>query len=170
MTRNDSGKPAVRRTILTHLLCAVLGMLLSTTVAFGEDDSTQRAKKTAEQFVQALKAEDLAATLKLAKTPFLVRYKTLKSTEHFQTDFAEFFDDKELGETEWKTVAAGKLDEVKDKLDEKQHYADLNAILKENDRVVLIEVRFGKNLEKTDLMAFAVAVESTKTKVIGFVD
>jgi hypothetical protein len=120
--------------------------------------------------VQALKAEDLSATLKLAKTPFLVRYKTLKSTKEFQTHFTEFFDDKELGETEWKTVAAGKLDEVKDKLDEKQHYADLKAILREGDRVVLIEVRFGKKLEKRDLMAFAVAVESKETRVIGYVD
>jgi hypothetical protein len=145
-------------------------VLLGSAAAYGQDDSTQRARTTAEEFVKALKAEDLPGTVKLAKTPFLMRYKTLTTNEHFEKDFAEFFDDKELGEIEWETVAAGKLDEVKDKLDERQHFAKLDAILRGTDRVVLIEVRFGNKLEKRDLMAFAVVVESNETKVIGFVD
>jgi hypothetical protein len=148
----------------------MLGVLLSINVAFGADDSTQRAKKTAEEYVQALKAEDLEATTKLAKVPFLMQYRTLRTTEEFRKAFAEFFEDKELGRTEWKTVTAGKLDEIKDKLDEKDHYAKLKKILLKSDRVVLIEVKFGKMLEKRDLMAFAVAVRSEESHVIGFVD
>jgi hypothetical protein len=38
MMRNDDGKPSMRRTILTHLLCVVLGALLSGAVVYKELD------------------------------------------------------------------------------------------------------------------------------------
>jgi hypothetical protein len=152
------------------LLAAMLG--LSTSSPMSADDRPDKAgtqsKEAVEAYLKAFKAEDVDAVMKVSGVPFVMNDRGKVETEKaLRQEFTRLFDRSDMSKLAFEVKAVGTLDAVKAKLGEKKHEEKLRAILKDGDRVVLVDADFGKRKET---MSFAVAVRDSKALVVGMFD
>jgi ketosteroid isomerase-like protein len=154
------------------------GLLIAATLALAacgllkaEDESDRadaRAKGAVENYLKAFRAEDVDAVMQVSGVPFVMNDRGKVDAEaHLRKEFARLFDRSDMSNLAFEVKAVGTLAEVKAKLGEKKHAEKLKAVLKDGDRVVLVDADFGMRKET---MAFAVATHDGKALVVGMFD
>jgi hypothetical protein len=132
------------------------------------DKAGAQAKESVEAYLKAFKVEDVDAVMKVSGVPFVMNDRGKVETEKgLRQEFTRLFDRSDMSKLKYEVKAVGTLDEVKAKLGEKKHEEKLRALLKDGDRVVLVDADLGKRKET---MSFAVSVREGKALVVGMFD
>ena len=106
--------------------------------------------------------------MKVSGVPFVMNDRgKIDAEQNLRTEFARLFDRSDMGKVGFKVKAVGTLDEVKDGLGEAKHADKLKAIVKDGDRVVLVDADFGK---RPETMAFSVSLRDGEAYVVAMFD
>jgi len=133
------------------------------------DKRDQGAKAAVEQFVKAVIAEDIKATMMIVDVPFFFDGReNLKERAMVQSVFERIFDRKDLTTLSYEIKATHAFDKLPaNALNEKDRRL-LKDVLEKDDRVVT--VAFTRNGVDADGMLVMIRFREGKVKVVGFRD
>jgi molybdopterin converting factor small subunit len=141
---------------------AFLFLIMPVQAAESADDL---AKKTAGEFLDAFKSNKIEAAMKIAGTPFYLKNRDLiKDKAELEKHFAEEFKKNagKVNDLSHSVKEIHSFESIKDQINEDKE--KINEVLKDGDRVVLLEVKIG---EKEMKVAIAVALRQGKASVVG---
>lgn len=146
-------------------LFGAMVFLVSTMLAQGAESADELAKKLAGDFLDAFKSNKPEAAMKIASTPFYLKNRELiKDKAELGKHFAEEFK-KNAGKVNDLTYSVKEIhsfENIKEQVAEDKE--KVNEVLKDGDRVVLLEVKIG---DKEMTVAIAVALRQGKASVVG---
>jgi hypothetical protein len=155
------------RTSLAVVLLAAASALAADAPA---EKVNAHAQYKVEVYLKAFRAEDVDAVMKQCGVPFLMNDRGKMETEAaLRQELRRLFDRGDMSTMTFTVKAVGTLDEVKGKLAEPRHADKLKDILREGDRVVLVDAEFGKDKRKENLV-FAVGPRGGQVRVNGMLD
>lgn len=154
-----------KRLMMKNFMFVIMAFLVSTTLVHAVESADELAKKTAGDFLEAFKANKPEAAMKIAGTPFYLKNRDIiKDKVDLENYFTEEFK-KNAGKTNGLTHSVKEIhsfENIKEQVTEDKE--KINEILKDGDRVVLLEVKIG---DKEMMVAVAVAVRQGKASVVG---
>ena len=146
-------------------LFGIMAFLVSTLLVQAAESADELAKKTAGDFLDAFKSNKIEAAMKIASTPFYLKNRDLiKDKAELEKHFSEEFK-KNAGKVNDLTHSVKEIhafENIKEKINEDKE--KINEVLKDGDRVVLLEVKIG---DKEMTVAIAVALRQGKASVVG---
>lgn len=144
-------------------LFGIMAFLVSTMLVQAAENTDELAKKTAGDFLDAFKSNKIEAAMKIASTPFYLKNRDLiKDKAELEKHFSEEFK-KNAGKVNDLTHSVKEIhsfENIKEKINEDKEKID--EVLKDGDRVVLLEVKIG---DKEMTVAIAVALRQGKASV-----
>jgi len=150
---------------MKKFIFSAIALLVSTMLAHAVESVDELAKKTAGDFLEAFKSNKTEAAIKLAGTPFYVKNRDLiKDKAELEKHLNEEFK-KNAGKVNDLTHSVKEIlafENIKEKVTEDKE--KINEVLKDGDRVVLMEVKIG---DKEMTVAVAVALRQGKAFVVG---
>lgn len=154
------------KTLSSLLFFGVTGLswLASGAAAQEKVDKTDAlVREATEQFMKAMKAEDLERVMKAVHVPFFWDgVKNIKDREDLKKHFADVFADKDLTQLEYKIKEVHTFAKARDTLREKDREL-LKEILNDTDRIVHVVLQ-------RDGVAVMVRIREGKAQVVGFRD
>lgn len=140
-------------------------VLLVSTLMVQAESADELAKKTAGDFLEAFKSNKIEVAMKIAGTPFYLKNRDLiKDKVELEKHFTEEFK-KNAGKVNDLTHSVKEIhafENIKEQVTEDKE--KVNEVLKDGDRVVLLEVKIG---DKEMTIAIAVALRQGKASVVG---
>lgn len=139
----QKGKPMLKKSspFLLAAAAALMWFAAGASAADKADKADTQAKKTAERFLKAMKAEDVQGILKVVEVPFFLDgKKVIKNREVLKNSFASIFAKKDLTQIEYEIKEVQTCATFQEKMSEKERKM-LNEVLNKNDRIVIITVK-----------------------------
>lgn len=150
---------------MKKFLLSTIVFLISTLLAYAVESADELAKKVAGDFLEAFKSNKSEVAIKLSGTPFYVKNRDLiKNKAELEKHFNEEFK-KNAGKVNDLTHSVKEIhafEDIKEKVTEDKE--KINEVLKDGDRVVLMEVKIG---DKEMTVAIAVSLCQGKPFVVG---
>jgi hypothetical protein len=127
------------------------------------DMADTQAREVVEQFMKAMKAENVDAVMKTVDVPFFWDgVMNIKDQGDLKRHFAEVFEDKDLSQLKYTIKEVHTFAAMREKMDKKELVL-LKDVLDNKDRVVVVSL-------PRDGIAVMVRLRDGKAKVVGFRD
>jgi len=149
-------------------IVAVLFAAVGPVRAAEPDDKTKmKAKEVVEQFIKAIKAEDLDALLKIIDVPWLHDNKVIKDKDDQKATIKKAFDDKDFSNLSAEIREYHTYGDVREKLKEDRR-EKVDEVLSKEDVIVMIQLDTGDGNKRRN--GVLVKIKDGKAKVVGLAD
>jgi len=135
--------------------------------ALAQEKNEKLARQAAEEFLKAVKAEDLDATMKAVDVPFFMDgQRNIKDRDELRKEFASIYDKKDLTQIAFEVKEVHAFEKFQDKFSEKDREL-LKEVAGKGDFIVHVEIA---TPGKKEAVALVVRLRDGKAKVAGLRD